>query len=106
MRSRLPHRFFRLSALSSALMATALACTIASAGAAQQRAVRNPGLISAPPLTPPIAPQISTGINTSGHNQPGVPNTSTPGIIGTGAKPSGLRGDSPAAPGFPATGQR
>jgi hypothetical protein len=34
-------------------------------------------------------------------NQPGVPNTSTPGSIGTGASPSGLPGDSPTSPGFP-----
>jgi hypothetical protein len=31
----------------------------------------------------------------------GVPNTSTPGTIGTGASPSGLPGDDPANPGFP-----
>jgi hypothetical protein len=35
-------------------------------------------------------------------NQPGVPNTSTPGQFGTGASPSGLPGDDPAHPGFPA----
>ena len=32
----------------------------------------------------------------------GVPNTSTPGIIGTDATPSGLPGDDPEHPGFPA----
>ena len=32
----------------------------------------------------------------------GVPNTSTPGIIGTDATPSGLPGDDPQHPGFPA----
>jgi hypothetical protein len=42
----------------------------------------------------------STSLNT-GINQPGVPNTSTPGMIGTGAAPSGLPGDDPAHPGFP-----
>jgi hypothetical protein len=35
------------------------------------------------------------------HNQPGVPDTSTPGRFGTGASPSGLPGDDPAQPGFP-----
>lgn len=41
----------------------------------------------APILVPPIA---------------GVPNTTTPGMIGTGATPSGLPGDDPLNPGFPA----
>jgi hypothetical protein len=41
------------------------------------------------------------GVNPGGLNQPGVPNTSTPGTIGTGASPSGLPGDDPAHPGFP-----
>jgi len=54
------------------------------------------GLLSADLLIQPL------GINTSGHNEAGVPNTSTPGIIGTGAMPSGLPGDNPTAPGFPA----
>jgi hypothetical protein len=44
----------------------------------------------------------ATGLNTSGVNQPGVPNTSTPGTIGTSAVPSGLPGDDPAHPGYPA----
>ncbi len=43
----------------------------------------------------------STGLNTGSINQPGVPNTSLPGSIGTGAPPSGLPGDDPANPGFP-----
>ena len=49
----------------------------------------------------------STGF-TSGFNfsspgsVAGVPNTSTPGIIGTDATPSGLPGDDPEHPGFPA----
>jgi hypothetical protein len=42
-----------------------------------------------------------TNLNTL-HNQPGVPDTSTPGRFGTGASPSGLPGDDPAHPGFPA----
>ncbi|MGL5165829.1 MAG: hypothetical protein ACRC9K_08075 [Afipia sp.] len=54
------------------------------------------------PATPPtlLAP-LPMGNNTSGVNQPGVPNTSTPGLIGTGATPSGLIGDSTHHPGFP-----
>ncbi len=36
------------------------------------------------------------------HNVPGVPDTSTPGRFGTDAAPSGLPGDDPAHPGFPA----
>ena len=48
-----------------------------------------------------VTPAPSTGLNTSVMNQPGVPNTSRPGTIGTGASPSGLSGDSPTAPGFP-----
>jgi hypothetical protein len=41
----------------------------------------------------------TTGIGTG--NQSGVPNTSAPGHIGTGASPSGLPGDDPNAPGYP-----
>ncbi len=48
-----------------------------------------------------VAPTPSPRLNTSVTNQPGVPNTSRPGTIGTGAVPSGLSGDSPTAPGFP-----
>jgi hypothetical protein len=32
-----------------------------------------------------------------------VPNTSTPGTIGTGAAPSNLPGDSTTTPGYPST---
>ncbi|ABE62199.1 conserved hypothetical protein [Nitrobacter hamburgensis X14] len=53
------------------------------------------------PLAPVVTPAPSTGLNTSVTNQPGVPNTSRPGTIGTGAVPSGLNGDSPTSPGFP-----
>lgn len=46
---------------------------------------------------------LTTGL---GYSSPssvaGVPNTSTPGIIGTDAAPSGLPGDDPQHPGFPA----
>ena len=37
-----------------------------------------------------------------GINEPGAPNMSKPGTMGTGATPSGLPGDDPAHPGFPA----
>jgi hypothetical protein len=40
-------------------------------------------------------------LNPGGPNAPGVPNTTVPGTIGTGASPSGLPGDDPANPGFP-----
>ncbi|WP_319796846.1 hypothetical protein [Nitrobacter sp.] len=53
------------------------------------------------PSAPGITPAPSPRLNTSVINQPGVPNTSRPGTIGTGAVPSGLSGDSPTAPGFP-----
>jgi hypothetical protein len=63
----------------------------------------------------PVAPQpsrgsegaatVSPGIGTTGmgggRSQPGAPNTTVPGTIGTGASPSGLPGDNPSAPGFP-----
>jgi hypothetical protein len=39
--------------------------------------------------------------NNPGISQPGVPNTTTPGMFGTGASPSGLPGDDPNHPGFP-----
>jgi hypothetical protein len=42
-----------------------------------------------------------TGLNTGGVNQSGVPNTSAPGHIGSGASASGLPGDNPVAPGYP-----
>lgn len=67
-----------------------------------------PGTNGVPPVgTPPNAsPGVTTGTGAgsstgAGVNQPGVPNTSTPGVIGTGASPSGLPGDSPTQPGYP-----
>jgi hypothetical protein len=47
-----------------------------------------------------LSRDISPFVNPT-HNQPGVPDTSTPGRFGTGALPSGLPGDDPAHPGFP-----
>jgi hypothetical protein len=63
-----------------------------------------PGAAPGSPATPPaVAPSTpsTTGSNTGGINQPGVPDTSTPGRIGTGAAPSGLPGDNPTNPGYP-----
>jgi hypothetical protein len=79
----------------------------AGAGAAMGNA---PGVGTNPPVGAPnpgsagitSAPggSSTTGMG-GGINQPGVPNTSTPGVFGTGAAPSGLPGDDPAHPGFP-----
>lgn len=64
-------------------------------------ATGSPGVSPAtpPPAAAPTSPG-TTGSNT-GINQPGVPDTSTPGRIETGASPSGLPGDSPSNPGYP-----
>jgi hypothetical protein len=65
----------------------------------------SPGMTGPTTGSPGVRPSTTTGtgsqLNTSGVNQPGVPNTSTPGAIGTGASPSGLPGDSPTSPGYP-----
>jgi len=53
---------------------------------------------------PPVGTTTTTGLgmtNNPGISQPGVPNTTTPGMFGTGASPSGLPGDDPNHPGFP-----
>jgi hypothetical protein len=75
-----------------------------SAGFAQNAGIA-PGMGGVPPIGAPANPATAgtstTGTNT-GISQPGAPNTSTPGIIGTGASPSGLPGDDPQHPGFPA----
>jgi hypothetical protein len=55
------------------------------------------------------APQPQISPFAIGRNPPatigppvaGAPNVSTPGLIGTGATPSGLPGDDPLNPGFP-----
>jgi hypothetical protein len=87
-----------------ALATVVLACAagvLASAGAQ----ARGYGVyVEPPPFTQTVVPNslpAGTGINTVDHNEPGVPNTATPGLIGTGAAPSGLPGDSPTHPGFP-----
>lgn len=97
----LNHRF-RVATL---VLVALIGGTAGASAAGERRAARNPALLEAP-SAPPVVVTPPIGINTSGHNQPGVPNTSTPGIIGTGAQPSGLRGDSRTAPGFPAVGGR
>jgi hypothetical protein len=51
--------------------------------------------------SPGVTTGTGTGLNTGGGNQSGVPNTSAPGHIGSGASPSGLPGDNPDAPGYP-----
>jgi hypothetical protein len=61
------------------------------------------GITAAPggPSTTTTGMGTGTRTNTT-INQPGAPNMSTPGSMGTGATPSGLPGDDPAHPGFPA----
>ena len=77
-----------------------------SSSFAQNGANIPPGMGGVPPVGAPPNPATAgtststTGVNT-GISQPGAPNTSTPGIIGTGAAPSGLPGDSRSHPGFP-----
>jgi hypothetical protein len=53
-----------------------------------------------PSASSPPSTHSTTGMG-GGTSQPGAPNTTTPGRIGTGASPSGLPGDNPNAPGFP-----
>ena len=73
----------------------------------------NNSTIGTPPgasVQSPTSPSTGTGTTGSSVGSPspstappvaGVPNTSTPGTIGTGASPSGLPGDDPANPGYP-----
>jgi hypothetical protein len=96
--------------------------TGAGAGAGGGAAAQAPGAITTNPgsagissapggpstSTTGIGSGATTGMGSPGavgsnqlHNQRGVPNTSTPGSIGTGASSSGLPGDDPAHPGFP-----
>lgn len=87
--------------LVSRILTIAAICMIGLSTAARARHRAhfvNSQMPSAPPV---VTPAPSIGINTRGTNQPGVPNTSRPGTIGTGAVPSGLNGDSPTTPGFP-----
>ena len=103
----------------SALIAVSLIGTTAAALAQGAGAAMAPGVGTNPPVGSPNtgsagissapggASTTTTGTGTGyvvnpTHNQPGVPDTSTPGRFGTGASPSGLPGDDPANPGFPA----
>ena len=49
-------------------------------------------MIQVPPPVPPVATAPSPPVNS---------NASRPGTVGTGARPTGLPGDSTSAPGFP-----
>lgn len=85
------------------LAVASLAVTILAASTpASAQFPGNDGAAGTSPAAPPalLAP-LPSGTNTSGVNQPGAPNTSTPGIIGTGATPSGLIGESTHHPGYP-----
>lgn len=94
-----------------AFFAAAAAVVFASSASAQSGNPVNPSTGSAvpdgvtvPQPAPPLSPTRQPLSQTTGQGQvPGVPNTSTPGSIGTGAAPSGLPGDSPTSPGFPNT---
>lgn len=102
------HRWFLIPLLAAGMAASATIATaqVAPPSSPGGSAAGSPGVS---PATPPTAaPPATTGSNTGVTNQPGVPNTSTPGSIGTGATPSGLPGDSTSNPGYPnaAGGQR
>lgn len=89
----------------SAIVAVSLILTVQVAAATHRGAVIGPDA-PAPSQSFGMSgisavPSPSTTGMGGGLNQPGAPNSSTPGIIGTGAAPSGLPGDSPTAPGFP-----
>jgi hypothetical protein len=82
------------------ILLVVVVCLTGLLDAAQARH-RHRRIVAPMPTAPVVTPAPSPGLNTSVTNQPGVPNTSRPGTIGTGASPSGLSGDSPIAPGFP-----
>ncbi len=93
----------RYKLLYSAVFAASLAAaTLATSSGAFAQFVGTPGNPGVSPAMPPtlLAP-LPMGNNTSGLNEPGVPNTSTPGLIGTNTSSSGLAGDSMMHPGFP-----
>ena len=85
--------------LMTILAAASTLSAISPASAQFSGEVGTPGVS---PATPPalLAP-LPSGNNTSGVNQPGAPNTSTPGLIGSGTTASGLPGESAHHPGFP-----
>ena len=98
------HKLYLSALVTVSLIGGSGAVFAQGAGAAAGAQIA-PGMAGVPPVgTPPTTPGASTtttGTGSGGINQPGVPNTSTPGIIGTGAAPSGLPGDSRRHPGFP-----
>lgn len=81
------------SFLASATLASAQGNNAAGGQVGSSGVIMSPGASSSPP------PAVTTG--TGGVSQPGAPGSTNPGRIGTGASPSGLAGDNPAAPGFP-----
>ena len=106
------HRLLLSSLIAVSVIGVTAPALAQGAGAAAQTGSA-PGVGTNPPVGAPANPG-SAGISAApggasttttgmgpGINQPGIPNTSTPGIIGTGAAPSGLPGDDPAHPGFP-----
>jgi hypothetical protein len=98
------HQLHFLAIVLSIMGASASAPTFAQGPGAQIGST--PGTGNVPPVGAPSTPTTGTGTGSTSvnptHNQPGVPDTSTPGKFGTGASPSGLPGDDPAHPGFPA----
>lgn len=91
------------------IMLTTLTVAVSMLTAATSAMSQISGPVGTPgvsPATPPtlLAPLPSVSPSPV-LNQPGVPNTSTPGLIGTSATPSGLPGDSIHHPGFPARGR-
>ncbi|MEZ0219793.1 MAG: hypothetical protein ACAH22_05805 [Tardiphaga sp.] len=86
--------------------AIVVASLLASTAFASAQGAGTDGVTGAPVTqmpSPNVSPPPATGTTGmgGGTSQPGAPNTTTPGRIGTGASPSGLPGDNPNAPGFP-----
>lgn len=83
------------------LLGVFAASLAASTGTLAQSPAISGGTGVSPAGPPALLAPMPTGNNTSGVNQPGVPNTSTAGLIGTNTTPSGLAGKSTHHPGFP-----
>lgn len=108
------HKLNLSALLASFLTAAAPAAFAQNAGAAGAGSGTAPGTGGVPPVgtsadpgsagvsSAPGGSSTTTGMGTTtGLRQPGAPNTTVLGTIGTGASPSGLPGDDPAHPGFP-----